>query len=290
MLNYKGLRKQQSFDGLIDYLEHHQEKIKYPNRIATEMMKENFFNSELEELKNMRGMMMFNLFKTDRATQTDFYRTKGVNVNLDKFREQYEARLATGRCHLEGGSVKQIKNWKNKEVMKQQIQPMVLEINKIYYGRKKLMNWLNAETVVQPEMDPSASDAMLHSIQVQVDAAAAIGISMPFNFLVPSATAIADPVAPATTWWWNQTTAVSPTPTPVPSPVRTPVATPVRTPVRTPVSTPAPSRAPSPIRSPSPIHLPSPIRSPTPSPVSFASHLPVHHLFQLVCIRLSDRA
>ena len=45
MLNYKGLRKQQSFDGLLDYLEHHQEAIKYSNRTATEMMNENFFNS-----------------------------------------------------------------------------------------------------------------------------------------------------------------------------------------------------------------------------------------------------
>ena len=51
MLNYKGLRKQQSFDGLIDYLEHHQEKIKYPNRIATEFTNSNFFNSDLEELQ-----------------------------------------------------------------------------------------------------------------------------------------------------------------------------------------------------------------------------------------------
>ena len=51
MLNYKGLRKQQSFDGLIDYLENHQEKVKYPNRIATEFTNSNFFNSDLEELQ-----------------------------------------------------------------------------------------------------------------------------------------------------------------------------------------------------------------------------------------------
>ena len=136
MLNYKGLRKQPSFDGLIDYLENHQEKIKYPNRIATEIANDCFFNSDLEELKNMRGMMMIDMLKGDKATQTDFYRTKSTNVNLDKFREQYEARLATGRYRLTGGSVKQINNWKNKEMIHKQIQPMVLEINKIYYGRK----------------------------------------------------------------------------------------------------------------------------------------------------------
>ena len=35
MLNYNGLRKQPTFDGLLDYLEHHQDAIKYHNRIAT---------------------------------------------------------------------------------------------------------------------------------------------------------------------------------------------------------------------------------------------------------------
>ena len=86
MLNYKGLRKQPTFDGLIDYLEHHQEVITYPNRIATEMIDENSFNSEYKELQNLRGMAMFDMLKADRATQTDFDRTKGVNVNIDKFR------------------------------------------------------------------------------------------------------------------------------------------------------------------------------------------------------------
>ena len=51
MLNYKGLRKQQSFDGLLDYLEHHQEVIKYPNRIATEMMNEHFLTQNTKNLK-----------------------------------------------------------------------------------------------------------------------------------------------------------------------------------------------------------------------------------------------
>ena len=38
MLNYKGLRKQASYDGLVDYLEHHKEIIKYPNRKATRII------------------------------------------------------------------------------------------------------------------------------------------------------------------------------------------------------------------------------------------------------------
>ena len=83
MPNYNGLRKQPTFNGLLDDLEHHQEVIKYPNRVATEMTNDNFFNSDYEELKNMRGMAMFDMLKPDRATQTACYRTKGINVNID---------------------------------------------------------------------------------------------------------------------------------------------------------------------------------------------------------------
>ena len=50
MLNYKGLRKRPTFDNLIDYLEHHQEIIKYPNRISTQRMNDNIFNEEYEQL------------------------------------------------------------------------------------------------------------------------------------------------------------------------------------------------------------------------------------------------
>ena len=38
MLNYTGLRKQPSYDGIVDYLEHHQEIITYPNRKATQII------------------------------------------------------------------------------------------------------------------------------------------------------------------------------------------------------------------------------------------------------------
>ena len=55
MLNYKGLRKQASYDGLIDYLEHHQEIIKYPNRKATRII-----DNGLEDI-----------FETYEQTKTD---------------------------------------------------------------------------------------------------------------------------------------------------------------------------------------------------------------------------
>ena len=38
MLNYQGLRKQPSYDGIVDYLEHHQEIITYPHRKATKII------------------------------------------------------------------------------------------------------------------------------------------------------------------------------------------------------------------------------------------------------------
>ena len=38
MLNYKGLRKRPSYDGVVDYSEHHQEIIRDPNRNATRII------------------------------------------------------------------------------------------------------------------------------------------------------------------------------------------------------------------------------------------------------------
>ena len=51
MLNYKGLRKRQTYDNILDYLEHHQEIITYPNRVATNRMNDNINNEEYEQLK-----------------------------------------------------------------------------------------------------------------------------------------------------------------------------------------------------------------------------------------------
>ena len=52
MLNYKGLRKSPTFDNLIDYLEHHQEIIKYPNRVSTQMMNDNrYLTKNMNNLK-----------------------------------------------------------------------------------------------------------------------------------------------------------------------------------------------------------------------------------------------
>ena len=86
MLNYKGLRKRQTYDNIIDYLENHQEIIKYPNRVATRRMNDNIFNEEYEQLKQKR----YNIFNSDKETQTDFYKHVGMTVNLKNFREQWQ--------------------------------------------------------------------------------------------------------------------------------------------------------------------------------------------------------
>ena len=82
MLNYKGLRKRPTFDNIIDYLEHHQEIIKYPNRISTQIMNDNLFNEEYEQLKNIKDNAIHKLLNSDKATQTYFYKTNGMNVNF----------------------------------------------------------------------------------------------------------------------------------------------------------------------------------------------------------------
>ena len=72
MLHYKGLRKRPTFDTLIDYLEHHQEIIKYPNRVSTQIMNDNIFNEEYEQLKNKRDNAINQLLNSDKETQTYF--------------------------------------------------------------------------------------------------------------------------------------------------------------------------------------------------------------------------
>ena len=36
-VNYQGLRKRESYDEIVDYLENKQEQIKYPNRLAKQL-------------------------------------------------------------------------------------------------------------------------------------------------------------------------------------------------------------------------------------------------------------
>ena len=100
MLNYEGLRKRPTYDYLVDYLEHHQEIIKYPNRKATRLMNELFLN-EFPDDYQQRKTMRF-IIQSDKSTQVDLPIDKGINVNINRTREEFLAKLATKRWYLGG--------------------------------------------------------------------------------------------------------------------------------------------------------------------------------------------
>ena len=130
MLNYTGLRKQPSYDGIVDYLEHHQEIIKYPNRKATQIINNGFGDifgdilGEYQKNKKMAGMKIDDMINGNKSTQTDFERNNGVQVNIDKFRENYELKIATGLWHLEHGYVGNFTSWRENHNRTMQIQTM----------------------------------------------------------------------------------------------------------------------------------------------------------------------
>ena len=147
MLNYNGLRKRPTYDSLVDYLEHHQEIITYPNRKATHIMNDNIFDDFTEEYDKQKQIGSMVITKTDKSTQTDLYTDSGMTVNLKNFREEYKAKLASGRWHLEGGSVANFRNWRNSTVKYKETQTMDLKVNRMYYAKKKVMNWLYSQTL-----------------------------------------------------------------------------------------------------------------------------------------------
>ena len=64
-----------------------------------------------------------------------------MTVNLKNFGEQYEAKLASKKWHLERGSVRNIGNWRDSTIKSKQIQTMELEANKRYYKENKFDKW-----------------------------------------------------------------------------------------------------------------------------------------------------
>ena len=149
MLNYKGLRKIPSYDGVFDYLEHHQEIINYPNRIATKIASDNSFNDEYEELNQKRRMRLLNLHNENKSTQTELYINMGTNVNLKNYRELYEKALASGDWHLEAGDLKNSSAWGERKNMTMQTQTMYLEANRRYYKANKFDKWFKPDREVE---------------------------------------------------------------------------------------------------------------------------------------------
>ena len=85
MLNCKGLRTIPAFNDLIYYLEHDQDLINYPNRIATTIMKE--MHNEFKDTYESNSVNIIDMINTNNSTQTDFNRNNGMNVNLKDFKE-----------------------------------------------------------------------------------------------------------------------------------------------------------------------------------------------------------
>ena len=97
----QGLRKRNDFDKIVDYLQFHQEKIRYPDRTATNQVDElvdqlsfsDFYNAE----KEMKQQKVFNmLMKADKQTQTKFFEDSGITFNINNFRDEYDNKLDSG--------------------------------------------------------------------------------------------------------------------------------------------------------------------------------------------------
>ena len=95
--------------------------------------------------------MILHMTNSDKTTQTYVYTHNGLNVNLNYFKEQYEAKLATCRWHFEGGSVKQINRRRDSTIKSKQIQTMASEVTKIYYAIKKVSNCFISDSIPEPD-------------------------------------------------------------------------------------------------------------------------------------------
>ena len=57
------------------------------------------------------------MIPNDKSTQADFPIDQGVNVNINRTREEYMAKLATNRWYLGGGSAQAFNNDKQVQTM-----------------------------------------------------------------------------------------------------------------------------------------------------------------------------
>ena len=158
----QGLRKRNDFDKIVDYLQFHQEKIRYPDRTATNQLDElvdqlsfsDFYNAE----KEMNQQKVFNmLMKADKQTQTKFFEDSGITFNINNFRDEYDKRLDSGDYYLAGGSSQ------NFNPQESDAQTMHLRLNKMKYLKAKIQTLapylfpslpsLSSSTVLEPLPD-----------------------------------------------------------------------------------------------------------------------------------------
>ena len=70
-----GLRKRKTFDQLINYLQFHQEKIKYPDRTATNILNEltNNFSDIYNNEKELNNEKIKQMLLSNKQTQTGLF-------------------------------------------------------------------------------------------------------------------------------------------------------------------------------------------------------------------------
>ena len=133
----QGLRKRNDFDKIVDYLQFHQEKIRYPDRTETNELDEvndllsfsDFYNTE----KELNQQKVFNmLMKADKQTQTKFFEDSGITFNINNFRDEYDTTLDSGDFYLAGGSSQNVGPHES------DAQTMHLRLNKLKYIKVKI--------------------------------------------------------------------------------------------------------------------------------------------------------
>ena len=110
-------------------------------------------------------MKIINMINGNQSTQTHFERNNCVQVNLNRYKEEYKAKLATGNWRLEHGVVKNFTSWRERQNITMQIQTMSLEANKRYYKENKFDKWFEKEI----EMDNQGSSSMLQVRELETE-------------------------------------------------------------------------------------------------------------------------
>jgi hypothetical protein len=189
----KGLKMRPKYDDLINYFTNHQEKIKYHNRIASNIVLEVINKlqeapSEAEKRKPKEKEIYTKLLDDVGMQEQAMFQYSGVSVDIDNFKEIYKARLSDPAVHwLEGGSSNnyktikqqrkqwndlQAKRWMGRlhynrdqavrvrqpkpETMDKDVQTMDVKHSRIEYIKKALGNIPIRNTKLNPMPTPIA--------------------------------------------------------------------------------------------------------------------------------------
>jgi len=104
----QGLRKRPTYDHLMDSL-FHQKKIKYPNRVASNMLLDlvtefGFKDGGIGEFADSKKQFNNALTQDQRIQEEVELTDRGAQADVDRFKTIYEARLTDPNYFLSGGS------------------------------------------------------------------------------------------------------------------------------------------------------------------------------------------